>query len=523
MSKVAIIGAGPAGLVSARYLKSEGFEPVIFDRGRSVGGQWSGDPRCSSVWPSMRTNTTRILTAFSDFPHAPGTHVYPRNQDVLAYLTRYAETHGLMPQVRTETRVERIRRENGLWTIESRAAEGPPVRETFTHVVLATGRYQKPFMPDVPGLASFSGESGAIHTKAYKDPERYRGKRVLVAGCAISALEVASDLAMLGAARVLTTNRKQRYVLPKLCAGVPTDHTAFSRFGGLAAEHLPLDAVAAAFKAFVLRIAGNPEQFGAPRPADNILEAGVSLCQHYLPLVAEGRITIRPWMAGVSGQRVTFADGTEEEVDALICGTGYVLRLGPAGRRAVPPVSMRTRSTSIRTSSRFIRTSQASRSSVSSIRSDRSFPCWSNRRDGSPTRGVERGRCRRRVRCGRAWKPTAPGVIFRRWCPMHTTARIFAGEAGVEPDVREWPDLVRPLLFGPLTPISYRLSGRDCRADARECSSQRCRGVRCRSVIAAAAGTVHPASDAGCRAARSRLRRIRRPDHGRGVANFIFP
>ena len=324
MSKVAIIGAGPAGLVSARYLKSEGFEPVIFDRGRSVGGQWSGDPRCSSVWPSMRTNTTRILTAFSDFPHAPGTHVYPRNQDVLAYLTRYAETHGLMPQVRTETAVERIRRENGLWTIESRAAEGPTVRETFTHVVLATGRYQKPFMPDVPGLASFSGESGAIHTKAYKDPERYRGKRVLVAGCAISALEVASDLAMLGAARVLTTNRKQRYILPKLCAGVPTDHTAFSRFGGLAAEHFPLDAVATAFKAFVLRIAGNPEQFGAPRPADNILEAGVSLCQHYLPLVAEGRITIKPWMAGVSGQRVTFADGTEEEVDALICGTGYV-------------------------------------------------------------------------------------------------------------------------------------------------------------------------------------------------------
>jgi len=52
---------------------------------------------------------------------------------------------------------------------------------------------------------------------------------------------------------------------------------------------------------------------------------------------------------------------------------------------------------------------------------------------------------------------------------MHTTARIFADGAGVEPDVREWPDLVRPLLFGPLTPISYRLSGRDCRADAREC------------------------------------------------------
>jgi len=467
MPKVAIIGAGPAGLVSARYLKSEGFEPVIFDRGRSVGGQWSGDPRCSSVWPSMRTNTTRILTAFSDFPHAPGTHVYPRNQDVLAYLTRYAETHGLIPQVRTETRVERIRREHGLWTIESRAAEGPTVRETFTHVVLATGRYQKPFMPDVPGLASFSGESGAIHTKAYKDPERYRGKRVLVAGCAISALEVASDLAMLGAARVLTTNRKQRYILPKLCAGVPTDHTAFSRFGGLAAEHFPLDAVASAFKAFVLRIAGNPEQFGAPRPADNILEAGVSLCQHYLPLVAEGRITIKPWMAGVSGQRVTFADGTEEEVDALICGTGYVydwdlLDDELCGRLDADAEHVDTHKFTFHPDLPGLAfvglfhqvgpilpvLEQQARWVAYAWSGARAMPSESEMRTG-----VEAYRSRRHL----------PQLV-----PMHTTARIFAGEAGVEPDVREWPDLVRPLLFGPLAPISYRLSGRDRLADARE-------------------------------------------------------
>jgi dimethylaniline monooxygenase (N-oxide forming) len=110
MPSVAIIGAGPAGLVAARYLKSEGFEPVIFDRGRSVGGQWSGDPRSSGVWPAMRTNTTRITTAFSDLRHTAGTSVYPSNQDVLAYLCRYAEAHGLMSHVRTETCVEQIRR-----------------------------------------------------------------------------------------------------------------------------------------------------------------------------------------------------------------------------------------------------------------------------------------------------------------------------------------------------------------------------------------------------------------------------
>ena len=68
MTEVAIIGAGPAGLAAARYLASEGFEPILFEQGAAIGGQWSGDRAHSGVWPSMRTNTSRILTAFSDLP-----------------------------------------------------------------------------------------------------------------------------------------------------------------------------------------------------------------------------------------------------------------------------------------------------------------------------------------------------------------------------------------------------------------------------------------------------------------------
>jgi dimethylaniline monooxygenase (N-oxide forming) len=468
MPNVAIVGAGPAGLVTARYLKSEGFTPVIFDRGRSIGGQWSGDPRCGGVWPSMHTNTTRVLTAFSDFPHHPDISVYPRNQDVLAYLCRYAESHGLMPHVRIETRVERIQRAGrGGWTIESRTGKSPPVRETFSHLVLATGRYQKPAMPDVPGLATFSGKGGAIHTNAYKDPESFRGLRVLVGGCAISALEVASDLAMLGAARVFTTNRRQRYIMPKLCAGVPTDHVAFSRFGGLAAEHFPPEAVAGAFKAFVLRISGNPEQFGAPSPADDIFEAGVSLCQHYLPLVAEGRITIKPWITCISGRRVTFGDGTEEEVDALIFGTGYVFDWQPLEDELRTILDTDAERVDLhkytfhpdlpglafvglfhQVGPYFPVLEQQARWVAYAWSGARSMPAEADMR-----KGVEAFRARRHL----------PQVV-----PMHTTARIFAGEAGVEPDVSDFPDLVRPLLFGPLTAISYRLSGRDSLPEARE-------------------------------------------------------
>jgi dimethylaniline monooxygenase (N-oxide forming) len=468
MPNVAIIGAGPAGLVTARYLKSEGFTPVLFDRARSLGGQWSADPRSSGVWPSMRTNTTRILTAFSDVPHAAGTHVYPRNQDVLAYLSRYADTHGLTPHLRPETRVDHLERgEHGGWTVQSSTAGGSPAREDFSHVVIATGRYQKPVMPEVPGLDTFSGIGGAIHTNGYKDPEPFRGRRVLVAGCAISALEIASDLAMLGAARVVTTNRRQRYILPKLCAGVPTDHVAFSRFAGLAAEHFPPDAVAGALKAFVLRISGNPEQFGAPRPADDILVAGVSLCQHYLPLVAEGRIAIKPWPRSVAGERVTFADGTEEDFDALICGTGYefdwsILSDELRGMlEAVPEHADLYKYTFHpdlpclafvglfhQVGPFFPVLEQQARWVAYAWSGALGMP-----KDQAMRQGVEAYRAQRHL----------PQLV-----PMHTTARIFASEAGVEPNLTEWPDLARPLLFGPLTAISFRLSGRDALADARE-------------------------------------------------------
>ena len=61
MNEVAIIGAGPAGLAVARYLASEGFEPVLFERGSTIGGQWSGDRARSGVWPSMRSTQVTVL------------------------------------------------------------------------------------------------------------------------------------------------------------------------------------------------------------------------------------------------------------------------------------------------------------------------------------------------------------------------------------------------------------------------------------------------------------------------------
>ena len=244
MLRVAVIGGGPAGIVAARYLKTEGLEPVIFEQASAIGGQWSGDSRFSMVWPSMRTNTSRIMTAFSDLAYPPGTAVYPTNQEVGAYLRRFATLHDLDRHVRLGTRVDRISRDptSGEWEVRATAADGEVAIERFACLVAATGRYHQSCIPDVPGLASFSGSGGVAHSADYKEPHRYRGLRVLVAGCAISSLEIASDLAMLGAAHVVTTQRRQRYVLQKFASGVPMDQVAFTRFNALAAESFPPEA-----------------------------------------------------------------------------------------------------------------------------------------------------------------------------------------------------------------------------------------------------------------------------------------
>ncbi len=74
--RVAVIGAGPAGLVTARWLAQYGMAPTLYDQGDRVGGQWRPGAD-GGVWPGMRTNTSRVLTAFSDADYPEGTAVYP--------------------------------------------------------------------------------------------------------------------------------------------------------------------------------------------------------------------------------------------------------------------------------------------------------------------------------------------------------------------------------------------------------------------------------------------------------------
>lgn len=456
---VAVIGSGPGGLTTGRWLLAQGFEPTIFEQGSDLGGQWTGHPGRSGVWPGMHTNTSRVLTAFSDLEHQCDV-VYPSNRDILDYLRRYAEMFGLTARIRYGARVHELGRAGAKWRVH----HGDGV-EDFDRIVVATGRFHTPAIPAVPGLDTFAGAAGVISTYDYRDASAYRGRRVLVAGCAVSALEIAAELTVLGASRVVVTQRRQRYVLPKFAAGVPSDHRIFTRYGTLANEVLPPAEVDRQLREIVVEAGGSPEQYGAPAPAPSLFAAGVTLNQGYLPLVAEGRISVRPWMQSVAGATVTFSDGTADEFDVIIMGTGFSLSLP------------------------FLDGEIRAKLNVDDIHFDADRYTFHPDLPGLAIVGMwdQSGGYFVPLELQARWvaytwggaiappgeadqRSSVDAYRARRGLPqktrMNLAALMFARAAGVEPNLDNWPHLRRALLFGPLAPSCFRLEGPDAMPDA---------------------------------------------------------
>ena len=204
--KVAVIGAGPAGLVSARECVRKGCDVVVFEKGSSVGGVWvysdeteadpSGQTRVSkvhsSLYESLRTNIPRDLMAFSDFTFdskGGGDDRWPRfphHSCVRYYLEKFAEHFDIEPLVRFDTPVVSVRREAGNWIVRTNVDS-----TDFDAVIVCNGHYTRPRVPDIAGLEYFSGQ--VIHSHNYRKPEDIEGRRIAIWGTAASGLDLAYE------------------------------------------------------------------------------------------------------------------------------------------------------------------------------------------------------------------------------------------------------------------------------------------------------------------------------------------
>jgi dimethylaniline monooxygenase (N-oxide forming) len=431
-ARVAIVGAGPGGLVAAKYAIEAGLDVTVFEASDDLGGQWDTTAGHSGVWPGMHTNTSRAMTAFAGFSPPADYPLHPAAEQVHAYLHAYGRTFGVTDRIRFRAPVESIR---AGWEVNG---------ERFDFVALASGRFRKPSVPG--GLRQFKGE--LLHAFDYPGAEPFRDRRTLVYGNGISGLEIASDLA--ATASVVSAFRKPRYVIQKVVDGVSSDWQWYTLYGAFERRFLSSEEWSRRQRERVLRVAGNPADFGAPEPDTDIRIAGLSLCQDYLAQVSEGAITCRPAIAGVTGREVSFVDGSTGAYDAVISATGYELDIPYLDRdlwTAVGPGFVLYHRTlhpdlpGLGVIGQFL--AQGPYFPLLELQARWIVGTWT----------------------GEVALPddaTMRAAIAQGQPPLdahNALALTLAEELGVAPDPEVWPELSEALIFGPLLPPRYHLSG----------------------------------------------------------------
>ncbi|MFN6979520.1 MAG: FAD-dependent oxidoreductase, partial [Gemmobacter sp.] len=119
--RIAIIGAGFAGLTTARTLRDFGHDVTVFEKAPDVGGVWS----TTRLYPGVSTQNGKDTYHLSDFPMPKDYPEWPSGRQVQAYLQSFAEKFDLMPLIRLDTAVTEARQDAaGRWTVTARGKAG---------------------------------------------------------------------------------------------------------------------------------------------------------------------------------------------------------------------------------------------------------------------------------------------------------------------------------------------------------------------------------------------------------------
>lgn len=341
--RVAVIGGGVAGLVTARVLKHDGFDVTVFEQEREIGGVWA----TSRAYPGLRTNNPRETYAFSDFPYPPGTRDFPTAAEVRAYLQAYVEHFGLRSRLQLATEVISVSRggpvTNGPppgFRVTVRHARDPGGLETrqFDFVVVCNGVFSRPYLPRFEGQERFRG--AVLHSSQLTDPAVLRGQRVMVVGAGKSALDCASFAGREAASCVLVC-RHPHWMLPRYFFGrIRVDRILFTRWaemllpayhragrGERAARRIaaPLLWLWWRFQGWlVARLAGMPADMVPDRPLPGGIE-NIGIGDEPYRTLRQGLVqTRRAGIASfVGGDRVCLDTGEVIAADVLVLATGW--------------------------------------------------------------------------------------------------------------------------------------------------------------------------------------------------------
>jgi len=343
--KIAIVGAGFAGLSSAKVLTALGHDVTVYDSTPDVGGVWSRTRR----YPGLKTQNNKGTYHLSDHPMPRSYPQWLRGEQVAEYLKSYVDRFRLEPVLRLGTRVTTASptaAEDG-WTLTTDDGGS----ETYDHLVVANGIFSEPVIPTFDGREDFERAGGrVIDTGSLRSLSEVEGKNVLMVGYGKSSCDVAVEVATVAESTTVAA-RGLLWKVPRYVGGfVNYKYLLMSRFGealfryqtlrGLerllhAKDSLVADGIIGTLQKVITRQLRLKELGLLPnKPLKTIAKTSISLAtEGFYDAVGEGRIDVRretevvrlyekdgrPW--------AELSDGTRQRADLVICGCGFTQRV----------------------------------------------------------------------------------------------------------------------------------------------------------------------------------------------------
>lgn len=204
--RIAIIGAGFAGVAAGKVLTQFGHDVVIFEKAPDVGGVWSRVRR----YPGLSTQNNKGTYSLIDLPYPKRFPEWPSGAQVAEYLATYVSMFNLDSKLRLNTEVVKADLDESVtpvkWTVTSRPVKtqfggesepaGPETTEEFDYVVVANGIFSQPFLPPYPGREEFEAAGGRLCAPSdVRELAEVKDKDVLVIGYGKSGCDIAASIA----------------------------------------------------------------------------------------------------------------------------------------------------------------------------------------------------------------------------------------------------------------------------------------------------------------------------------------
>ncbi|QIB52123.1 NAD(P)-binding domain-containing protein [Pseudomonas sp. OIL-1] len=226
--RVAIIGAGPSGLAQLRAFQSaqqqgcEIPELVCYEKQADWGGLWNyswrtgldqhGEPVHGSMYRYLWSNGPKECLEFADYTFEEhfGKPIasYPPREVLWDYIKGRVEKADVRKYIRFNCPVRQITysEETEQFTVVAHDHEADVVTtEIYDHVIVASGHFSTPNVPEFEGFERFNGR--ILHAHDFRDALEFRGLDVLLVGSSYSAEDIGSQCYKYGARSITTSYR----------------------------------------------------------------------------------------------------------------------------------------------------------------------------------------------------------------------------------------------------------------------------------------------------------------------------